>query len=154
MDSFQNSIKLKSAENEIFTINKKAAKRSALLQNYKEDDENLNVESKILKLIIEFLEHYQDSEPKLPPKPLKDSNVMQYLDEWSKNFFSKINLEDIIPLINASEYMGIKCLLTICCAILASKMMDLPIEEVQKKFGIEYDLTEEEMKEFEKYPLN
>ena len=36
MDSFQNSIKLKSAENEIFTINKKAAKRSALLQNFKE----------------------------------------------------------------------------------------------------------------------
>ena len=151
---FLNSIKLKSAENEIFTINKKAAKRSALLQNYKEDDENLNVESKILKLIIEFLEHYQDSEPKLPQKPLKDSNVMQYLDEWSKNFFSKIKLEDIIPLINASEYMGIECLLIICIAILASKMMDLPIEEVQKKFGIEYDLTEEEMKEFEKYPLN
>ena len=129
MDSFQNSIKLKSAENEIFTINKKAAKRSALLQNFKEDDEK-----------------------KLPQKPLKDSNVMQYLDKWSKNFFSKINLEDIIPLINASNDMGIQCLLTICSAIIASKMMDGPIEEVQKKFGIEYDLTEEEMKEYENYP--
>ena len=77
---------------------------------------------------------------------------MQYLDEWSKNFFSKIKLEDIIPLINASNDMGIQCLLTICSAIIASKMMDGPIEEVQKKFGIEYDLTEEEMKEYENYP--
>ena len=79
---------------------------------------------------------------------------MQYLDEWSKIFFSRINLEDLISLTNASNYMDIECLLTICCAIIASKMMDLPIEEVQKKFGIEYDLTEEEKKEFENYPLN
>ena len=157
---FINSIELISAENKKFNINKKAAKRSGLLKNCIEDDENfkelnlIDIDSKFLKIIIEFLEHYKDSEPKLPQKPLKDSNVMQYLDEWSKNFFSKINLEDIIPLINASEYMGIECLLTICCAILASKMMDGPIEEVQKKFGIEYDLTEEEMKEYENYPLN
>ena len=72
---------------------KKLAKRSGLLKNCIEDDENfkelnlIDIDSKFLKIIIEFLEHYKDSEPQLPQTPLKDSNVMQYLDEWSKKFF-------------------------------------------------------------------
>ena len=157
--SYNNIIILFSAENEKFIIDKKAAKRSGLLKNCIEDDENfkelnlIDVDSKFLKIIIEFLEHYKDSEPKLPQKPLKDSNVMQYLDEWSKKFFSKLNLEDIISLINASNYMDIKSLIKICSAIIASSMIDLPIEEVEKIFGIESDLTEEEMKEFDLYPI-
>ena len=158
--SYNNSIILFSAENEKFIIDKKAAKRSGLLKNCIEDDENfkkinlIEIDSKILKLIIEFLEHYKDSEPQLPPTPLTDSNVMQYLDEWSKKFFSKINLEDIISLINASNYMDIESLMKICCGILASNMVDKPIDEIEETFGIEYDLTEEEMKEFDNYPID
>ena len=158
--SYFNSIKLKSSENEKFIIDKKAAKRSGLLKNCIEDDENfkelnlIEIDSKILKLIIEFLEHYKDSEPKLPQKPLKDSNVMQYLDEWSKKFFSKLNLEDIISLINASNYMEIESLIQICCAIIASNMIDHPVDEVQNVFGIENNLTEEEMKEYDNYPID
>ena len=157
--SYNNSIILFSAENEKFIIDKKAAKRSGLLKNCIEDDENfkelnlIDIDSKFLKIIIEFLEHYKDSEPQLPQSPLQDSNVMQYLDEWSKIFFSKLNLEDIISLINASNYMDIKSLIKICSAIIASSMIDLPIEEVEKIFGIESDLTEEEMKEFDLYPI-
>ena len=158
--SYNNSIILFSAENEKFIIDKKAAKRSGLLKNCIEDDENfkelnlIDVDSKFLKIIIEFLEHYKDSEPKLPQKPLKDSNVMQYLDEWSKKFFSKLNLEDIISLINASNYMDIKSLIKICCAIIASNMIVFPVEEVQKVFGIENEFTEEELKEYDKYPID
>ena len=139
---------------------KKLAKRSGLLKNCIEDDENfkelnlIDIDSKFLKIIIEFLEHYKDSEPQLPQTPLKDSNVMQYLDEWSKKFFSKLNLEDIISLINASNYMDIESLIQICCGILASNMVDKPVDEIEKTFGIEYDLTEEEMKEFDNYPID
>ena len=139
---------------------KKLAKRSGLLKNCIEDDENfkelnlIDIDSKFLKIIIEFLEHYKDSEPQLPQTPLKDSNVMQYLDEWSKKFFSKLNLEDIISLINASNYMDIKSLIKICCAIIASNMIVLPVEEVQKVFGIENKFTEEELKEYDKYPID
>ena len=158
--SYNNTIILFSAENEKFIIDKKAAKRSGLLKECIEADENfkkmnlIEVDSKILKLIIEFLEHYKDSEPQLPQKPLKDSNVMQYLDEWSQKFFSKLNLEDIISLINASNYMDIGCLMQICCAIIASNMIDKPFEEVQKVFGIENNLTEEEMEELENYLID
>ena len=80
---FINSIELISAENKKFNINKKAAKRSGLLKNCIEDDENfkklspIEIDNKILKLIIEYLKHYKNSEPRLPQKPLKDSNVMK-----------------------------------------------------------------------------
>ena len=158
--SYNNSIILFSAENEKFIIDKKAAKSSGLLKNCIEDDENfkelnlIDIDSKFLKIIIEFLEHYKDSEPKLPQKPLKDSNVMQYLDEWSKKFFSKLNLEDIISLINASNYMEIESLMQICCAIIASNMIDEKIDEVQRTFAIENEFTEEELNEFDKYPID
>ena len=157
--SYNNSIILFSAENEKFIIDKKAAKRAGLLKNCIEDDENfkelnlIDINSKFLKIIIEFLEHYKDSEPKLPQKPLKDSNVMQYLDEWSILFFSKLNLEDIISLTNASNYMDIECLLQICCTYIASSMVEHQVDEVQKAFGIENDLTEEEMNEYDSYPI-
>ena len=158
--SYNNTIILFSAENEKFIIDKKAAKRSGLLKNCIEDDENfkelnlIDIDSKFLKIIIEFLEHYKDSEPKLPPTPLKDSDLMENLDEWSILFFSKLNLEDIISLINASNYMDIESLIQICCGILASNMVDKPVDEIEKTFGIEYDLTEEEMKEFDNYPID
>ena len=155
-----NSIALNSADNKKFGVDKKAAKRSGLLKECMKADENfknidlIEIDSKILKLINEFLDHYQDSEPNLPQAPLKDSNVWQYLDEWSIKFFSKLNLEDIICLTNASNYMDIECLLKICCAIIASNMIDKPFEEVQKAFGIENNLTEEEMKEYDNYPID
>ena len=42
----------------------------------------------------------------------------------------------------------------ICLAIIASNMIDKPFEEVQKVFGIENNLTEEEMEELENYPID
>ena len=157
---FKSTIILESIENEKFIIDKKAAKKSQLLKECIEDDEDfkelkfIDINSKYLKLIIEFLEHYKDSEPKLPPVPLKDSNIMQYLDEWSQIFFSKLKLEDIICLINASNFMYIDCLQQICCGIIVSEMIDKPVEEVQKLFGIENDMTEEELSEFDNYPID
>jgi len=157
---FKSTIILESIENEKFIIDKKAAKKSQLLKECIEDDEDfkelkfIDINSKYLKLIIEFLEHYKDSEPKLPPVPLKDSNIMQYLDEWSQIFISKLKLEDIICLINASNFMIIDCLQQICCGIIASEMVDRPVEEIQKLFGIEYDMTEEELKEYDNYQID
>ena len=37
---------------------------------------------------------------------------------------------------------------------LAYEMINCPIEEAREKFGIKPDMTEEEMKEMDKYPLD
>ncbi len=50
--------------------------------------------------------------------------------------------------------MDIGSLLQLSCCRIASEMVDKPVDEVQKTFGIENDMTEEEMKEYDKYPID
>ena len=50
--------------------------------------------------------------------------------------------------------MDIPSLLQLSLCRIGSEMLDKPIEEVQKKFEIECDMTEEEKKEYDKYPLD
>ena len=58
-----------------------------------EDFKELNlikVNSKYLKLIIEFLEHYKDSEPKIPERPLSD-RFEKLVDEWTSSFSWRVD---------------------------------------------------------------
>ena len=146
---FSSNIKLISKENEIFFIDKKAAKKSQLLKDCMDDDEDfkelnlINVNSKYLKLIIEFLEHYKDSEPKIPPKPLNDK-FEKLVDEWTKNFFSKLVLDEIYSLTLSSNFMDIKCLLDLCCSYISDSIRGKTPEEIRIMFHINDDFTEEE----------
>ena len=146
---FASNIKLISEENEIFFIDKKAAKKSQLLKDCMDDDEDfkelnlINVNSKYLKLIIEFLEHYKDSEPIIPEKPLND-RFEKLVDEWTKNFFSKLNLNDIFEIIENSNFMNIQCLLELGTAFIADLMKGKTPEEIKNLFNISNDFTEEE----------
>ena len=146
---FTSYIKLISKENEIFFIDKKAAKKSQLLKDCMDDDEDfkelnlINVNSKYLKLIIEFLEHYKDSEPKIPPKPLNDK-FEKLVDEWTKNFFSKLKLDDIFSLILSSNFMNIECLIDLCFAYIADTIKSKSPEEIRNMYNINIVFTEEE----------
>ena len=146
---FNSYIKLISEENEIFFIDKKAAKKSQLLKDCMDDDEDfkelnlINVNSKYLKLIIEFLEHYKDSEPKIPERPLSD-RFEKLVDEWTKNFFSKLKLDDIFSLISSSNFMNIECLIDLCSAYIADTIKGKTPEEIRLIFNINNELTTEE----------
>ena len=67
-------------------------------------------------------------------------------DEWSANFVNNLPMEDLVNLTVAANYMGINCLLDLCCAKIASMCKDKSEEEVLKTFGINEPLTEEEKK--------
>ena len=146
---FTSYIKLISKENEIFFIDKKAAKKSKLLKDCIDDDEDfkelnlINVNSKYLKLIIEFLEHYKDSEPKIPERPLND-RFEKLVDEWTKNFFSKLNLDDIFSLILSSNFMNIECLLELSSAYIADTIKGKTPEDIKIMYNINSELTPEE----------
>ena len=153
-------ITLVSSENKQFKISEKAAIRSKLIQGILTDYEKgedlplPEVKSETLETIIKYLEHYINEEPKDPPKPLKDGDLSKVLDKWDYEFISKISLENTIDLVNAANYMDIGSLLQLSCCRIASEMVDKPVDEVQKTFGIENDMTEEEMKEYDKYPID
>ncbi len=150
---------LKSSEDKQFKISEKAAKRAKVFNDLLEDygkNENipLEINSETLESVIKYLEHYENQEPKIIEKPLKSSDLTKVLDTWDYEFISKFSLEKSIDLVNAANYINLDSLLQLSLCRIASEMVDQPIEEVQKKFGIESDMTEEEKKEIDQYPLD
>ena len=158
--SSDKEIKLKSNDEQVFTIKESAVKRSRLVEGILADYEDNtevplpDVNGKTLKRIVDYLIHYENSEPKAIPKPLKNSHIDEILDKWDYDFIIEVPLDDSIDLLNAANYMDIAPLLQLACCRIASEMIDRPVEEVRKIFGIESDMTQEEMDEIDKYPID
>ena len=86
-------------------------------------------------------------------KELSDTAVENVIEKWDADYILPIPKEECVSIINAANYMDIPSLLQLACAKIAALMMDLPVEEIQKEFGIENDMTEEEAAEYDKYPI-
>ena len=161
-----NTKKLKSSDNIIKEVDKSLLMKSKLLkgliEDYQGDEEEIplnEVDSKNLDLILQYLEHYKNEDPKEIPKPFPERTDDEFLkgilnDEWTFNYLQNISLEGLINLVNAANYLQIDGLINIIAAKLAHEMCNCEIEEARKKFGIECDMTEEEIAEIDKYPLD
>ena len=159
-DINSNLLKLKSSDDKIIEIDENIFKRSNFFIELKDIlhlDEEIDIKginSKTLIKIIEYLNHYQNQEPMIIPKPLPNSDLNHVLIEWDYNYITPISIEECIDLVNAADFLGITELENLASARLASEMINCPIEEARKKFGIVTDMTEEEMAEYDKYPLD
>ena len=160
-------VKIKTNDNKIYEVPADILKKSKLIAGIIEDMEDnkdeeifLNeVDSTNLELIIDYLEHYKDKEPKEIPKPFPERTDEEFFrgildDDWAYNFLSKLGIEEAINLINAAGYLLIDGLIDLLAAKLAHEMCNCEVEEARQKFGIECDMTEEEIAEYDKYPLD
>ena len=163
-------VQLKTTDNKIYDVPKDLLAKSKLLSGLIEDYEidgntiseviSLNeVNNENLKLILEYLGHYKNDEPKEIPKPFPERTDEDFFkgildDEWTYNFLTKLNIEQAINLINAAYYLQIDGLINILAAKLAHEMCNCEVEEARRKFGIECDMTDEEVAEYNKYPLD
>jgi S-phase kinase-associated protein 1 len=153
-------IKLKSNDEKEFLISEKAVKRSKLVQGIIEDYEDNkiiplpDVNGKILEKIVSYLNHYENSEPKKIQKPLKNYKMEEAFEKWDYDYFSDLNMEEIIDLLNASNYMDIDSLFQLCKCRIAYEIIEKPIEEVKTTFKINNDLSNEENEEMNKYPID
>ena len=158
--SADKEIKLKSNDEQVFTIKESAVNRSNLVKGILADYEDNtevplpDVNGTTLGRIVEYLKHYENSEPKPIPKPLKNSHIDEILDKWDYDFIIEVPLDDSIDLLNAANYMDIAPLLQLACCRIASEMIDRPVDEVRELFGITCDMTKEEMEEMDKYPID
>ena len=149
---------LKACDNVTHTIDEVAGNKSNLLKGLFQDYEDSeipipDIRGDILKIVIEYLEHYATTEPKEIIKPLPSNNLSDVTDEWDVAFLNKIDLDATFDLINAANYMDIKSLLDLSCAKIASIMKGKSAEEIRNMFSIECDLSEEELKEYEEYQI-
>ena len=151
-------ITLVSSDGEKVEISSKAVQRSVLvkgiIEDYPDDAEVPlnNVKSNILKKIKEYLEHYENTEPKEIERPLPSQNFKECVDEWD-NTYIDVELDLIFELILGANYMDIKPLLELASAKVASIIKGKTTEEIRKTFGITNDFTpEEEQQIIEDYP--
>ena len=153
-------IKLKSKDEKEFSISEKAVKRSKLIEGIIEDyqDNKIiplpDVDGKILEKIIEYLNHYENSEPKKIQKPLKNYKMEEAFEKWDYDYINNMNIEDIINLLNASNYMDIDSLVQLCKNKIAYDIIEKPIDEVINIFKINNDLSEEENELMNKYSID
>ena len=161
-----NTVKLKSSDGIIREVDVFLLSKSKLLNglilDYKGDDEEIplnDLDAKNLDLIIKYLEHYKDMEPKEIPKPFPERTDEEFLkgilnDEWTYDYLNNLTIEELCNLINGATYLHIDGLINIIAAKLAHEMCNCEVEEARQKFGIECDMTEEEIAEIDKYPLD
>jgi len=158
-------VKLKTSDNIIKEVDSNILMKSKLLDNLLKDfnKEELfflpDVDSKYLELVIKYLEHYKDFEPKEVPKPFPERTDEEFMkgilnDQWTYDYLTNQTLEELINLLNAADYLQIEGLINIIAAKLAHEMCNCEVEEARKKFGIECDMTEEEIAEIDRYPLD
>ena len=154
-----NIVKLISSDNVEKEVDLDLLKKSKLLENCNEGEviPLKEVDSKNLDLIIMYLEHYKNMEPKEIPKPFPDHTDDQFFrgilnDDWTFDFLNNLCTDDAINLVNAANYLQIDGLINILAAKLAHEMCNCEIEEARQKFGIEGDMTEEEIAEIDSYP--
>ena len=139
-----------SSDGEKIEISAKAAMRSTLIKDSIQDcrDDIIeftanNVKGNILKKIVEYLEHYKDTEPKEIERPLPSQNFKECVDEFDFNF-TDIDLDMIFEIILASNYLDIKPLLELASAKVASILKGKTTEEIRRTFGITNEFTPEE----------
>ena len=149
MEENQN-IKLIIKEKKEIEISKKAAELSDLLKNSINDYPNEvsfpidELEEKIAEKIKEYLTHFNGVAPPEIEKPLTQNEMKNVTDVWSANFIDKLSMEELVNLTVAANFMGINCLLDLCCAKIASMCKDKSEDEIFKNFGINEPFTEEE----------
>ena len=139
-----------SSDGEKIETSAKAAMRSTLIKDSIQDcrDDIIeftanNVKGNVLKKIVEYLEHYKDTEPKEIERPLPSQNFKECVDEFDFNF-TEIDLDMLFEIILASNYLDIKPLLELANAKVASILKGKTTEEIRRTFNITNEFTPEE----------
>ena len=154
-------VKLKSSDGKLYEVPYDVIKKSKLLENSNEDENIIllnEIDSKNFDLVLKYLNHFKDKEPKEIPKPFPERTDEEFFrsildDDWTYNFL-QMSIEDAISLVNAADYLQLDGLINLLAAKLAYEMCNCEVEEARRKFGIECDMTEEEIEEYDKYPLD
>ena len=153
MNQDNEEIILISSESNPVEIKAKAAKRSNLIKEFIKDfpENNIPLNSinyKTLLKIKEYLEHYENSEPKEIRQPLPKKDFKNIVDSWDYNFIDLQN-ETIFEIMLAANYMDIRPLLNLTCAKIASEITGKNEQQIRDLFkmgkdcGIDENETED-----------
>ncbi len=93
-----------------------------------------NTQLNILKKILEYCEHYRDSEPNKIKQPLVSMDLAENgVNEWDIKFIDLERPDDLIDLIVAANFLDIESLINLACAKIASFIKGSPLADIQKE---------------------
>ena len=150
-------VKLKTSDKKIYEVPidilRKAKLISGLVEQASDESKIIllrEVEGKHLEQILQYLKHYKNFEPKKIPKPFPERTDESFFrgilnDEWTFNYLQGFSIEEAVSIVNGAHYLRIKGLLRILAAKFAYETCNCDVEEAREKFGIECDMTEEEV---------
>ena len=151
-----NIVKLMSADNVQFNVERAVADMSATIKNMFEDmdsDESTitplpNVTGKILTKVIEYCKYHLDH-PTPATEEKKDDKRTDDIIPWDQEF-CKVDQDILFELILAANYLDIKPLLDLTCKTVANMIKGKTPEEIRKTFNIVNDFTPEEEEQVRK----
>jgi hypothetical protein len=123
-----------------FTLSKKAASLSGFLKIVMKGDPdvseiNVDVEADILKKIVEYLVNHDGIPSNKIEPPLRTVNLDTIISPWDFTFIEEFDKDNLIKLLNASNYFNINCLLNLGCAKIAIQVKDKNSVEIKNLFN-------------------
>ena len=144
------TVTLISSDGKNFQLSKDACKLSKYLQEQTKDKKELvldKVNGETLKLIVDYLNHYTTNNLSKLPEKLKSEDLKSQLCTFDYKFISPPSFEVIFNLINAGLLLELEHLHDLACIKVGAFMRDKAIDEINKEFSFEIQLTPEECKE-------
>ena len=152
------SVTLVSKEGDKFQVSTEISNMSRLISDMLEDNDDeactediplANVTSKFLKVIVEFCEHHNFKKTKTDIiAPLVSKVPKEFIkDPWEVIFISNFTDDELIDLIQASNYRNIPALFELSCAMIASELKGKDFNEMKRRYGLDdvnYTPAEEE----------
>jgi S-phase kinase-associated protein 1 len=124
-----------------------------LLEEYKDEKEIQipEIKGEFLKHIGTFLNHYKEEEPKDVPKPLPKYDIAETYGKWDDEYIKQFESDkyQLWELMEAANYLDCKPLLELCASKVAVTIKDYSGKEILDYFGLEEDMTDEDVKKME-----
>ncbi|VDL61002.1 unnamed protein product [Hymenolepis diminuta] len=141
------TIRILTKDGHIFDVDKKLLMKSKLMKDLIDDVGNeeaennipfplIYVSSRALEKVILWCQHYEE--------PIDESNSL-YISVWDENFFNNMESEIMVDLLIAADYLDIPDLYEKCSQFCAKILTSNSVEELRKIFGIECDLSFDEL---------
>ena len=155
-------VKIKTIDGKLYNIPYYILKQSILFEDSNESNDIIllnEVNSTNFDKVLEYLNHYKDRKPKEIPKPFPERTNDEFFrsvleDDWTFNFLQSLSIEEALDLVKLANYLQIDGLINLSAAKVAHEMCKCDRGEIRAKFGIECDITEDEISEFDKYLLD
>ena len=143
----ESPITLISSELNHVKINAKAAKRSNLIKDFNNDFpeeaiELKNINNQTLIKVKEYLEHYENIEPKKIMHPLPKKDFKECVDTWDYDYINLQN-ESIFEIMLAANFMDIQPLLELASAKIASLIKGKNERQIREILNMQNDHGDE-----------